>query len=171
MEGALSCWGRLDVLVNNASSFFPTPVGSITEEQWHDLLGTNLKAPLFLSQAAAQHLKEQQGCIINITDIHAQQPLKNHSVYCIAKAGLDMLTKSLAKELGPEIRVNAVAPGALLWPEGDNALSDDIKATIIERSALKRAGKPEDVADIVWALVNASYVTGQVWRVDGGRVF
>ena len=160
--------GRLDVLVNNASSFYPTPLGSITEEQWDDLLGSNLKAPLFLCQAALPHLKESQGVIINIVDVHSQRPLKNHPLYGAAKAGLAMLTRSLAKDLGPEIRVNGVSPGAILWPE--TGMSEQIQKNIIAKTALKRAGRPEDIAAAVLYLVrDAPYVTGQILAVDGGR--
>ena len=160
--------GRLDVLVNNASSFYSTPLGSITEAQWDDLLGSNLKAPLFLCQAALPHLKESQGVIINIVDVHSQRPLKNHPLYGAAKAGLAMLTRSLAKDLGPEIRVNGVSPGAILWPE--SGMSERIQKNIIAKTALKRAGRPEDIAAAVLYLVrDAPYVTGQILAVDGGR--
>jgi pteridine reductase len=160
--------GRLDVLVNNASSFYPTPLGSITEEQWDDLLGSNLKAPLFLCQAALPHLKESQGVIINIVDVHSQRPLKNHPLYGATKAGLAMLTRSLAKDLGPEIRVNGVSPGAILWPE--TGMTEQIQKNIIAKTALKRAGRPEDIAAAVLYLVrDAPYVTGQILAVDGGR--
>jgi pteridine reductase len=160
-------WGRLDVLINNASSFFPTALGKITEPQWNDLLGSNLKAPLFLSQAAAPLLKEQQGCIVNITDIHAERPLKGYSVYCIAKAGLWMLTKSLARELAPEVRVNAIAPGAVLWPD---TLNEETQRHILERIPLRRRGDPNDIAHAVKFLITgAPYVTGEVITVDGGR--
>ncbi len=162
-------WGRLDVLVNNASSFYPTPVGTITPAHWDDLLGSNLKAPLFLSQAAAPALREQGGCIVNITDIHAQRPLKSYPVYSIAKAGLVMLTRSLARELGPEIRVNAVAPGAILWPEEE--VEEIVKQRIIARTALKRQGHPVDVARAVLFLVrDADYISGEIIAVDGGRL-
>ncbi|HEY8519396.1 MAG TPA: pteridine reductase [Gammaproteobacteria bacterium] len=160
--------GRLDVLVNNASTFYPTPLGSITEEQWHDLIDSNLKAPLFLSQALLPLLKEARGVIVNIVDIHATRPLSNHPVYGAAKAGLAMLTRSLAKDLGPDIRVNGVAPGAILWPEG--GVEDRIEQAIIRQTALKRAGEPSDVAKAVLFLVrDAPYVTGQILAVDGGR--
>lgn len=163
-------WGRLDALVNNASSFFPTKLGDITEEQWEDLLSSNLKAPFFLSQAAAEALKKTNGCIVNITDIHASKPLKDYPVYCIAKAGLLMMTKSLAKELGPDIRVNAVAPGAIMWPEDASELNDEIKEKIISRTTLKRSGEPSDVAKAVLYFVkDATFVTGQIISVDGGR--
>jgi pteridine reductase len=161
-------WGRLDGLINNASSFYPTALGEITEDDWTDLLGTNLKAPLFLSQAAAPHLRQHRGSIINLVDIHAEQPLKGYMVYSMAKAGLVMLTKSLARELGPEVRVNAVAPGAVLWPE--QGVSAKAKETIVRRTALKRPGDPADVANaVIYLLRDADYVTGQVLVVDGGR--
>lgn len=168
IEDAVEVWGQLDVLVNNASSFFPTPVGSITLEQWHNLINSNLKAPLFLSQAATQFLKETQGCIINMVDIHAFRPMKKHPVYCAAKAGLAMLTQSLAKELGPDIRVNGIGPGAILWPEND--MDEDTKNFIIERTALKRHGSPKDIAKAILFLVrDAGYITGHIIPVDGGR--
>jgi pteridine reductase len=160
--------GRLDVLVNNASNFYPTPIGSITDDQWHDLIDSNLKAPLFLCQSALPHLKETRGTIINIVDIHAQRPLREHVVYGPAKAGLAMLTRALAKDLGPEIRVNGVAPGAILWP--DAGVSEKLQQTIVRRTALQRAGEPEDVAKAVLFLVrDAPYVTGEIIAVDGGR--
>ena len=147
IEQAYQCWNRLDVLVNNASSFFPTPVGSITMDQWDNLVNSNMKAPLFLSQAAAPFLKQNHGCIINMVDVHGQRPMKDHPVYCAAKAGLAMLTMSLAKELGPEVRVNGVAPGAILWPE--NEMAEDTKNLILERTALKKAGNPLDIAKTI----------------------
>ena len=160
--------GRLDVLINNASSFYPTPPGSISAEQWHDLIGTNLKAPLFLSQAALPHLRKTHGTIVNIVDVHWQRPLRNHAVYGAAKAGLAMLTRSLAKDLGPDIRVNGVAPGAILWPEA--GLSERTRESIIQQIPLKRAGEPRDVAAAVLFLVrDAPYVNGQILAVDGGR--
>lgn len=165
---AVDAWGRLDALINNASSFYPTPLGTISEKNWDDLLGSNLKAPLFLSQAAAPALRESRGCIINITDIHADRPLKNHSVYCAAKAGLVMLTRSLARDLGPAIRVNAVAPGAILWPEHE--LDDLTKRRIVSSTALKRRGGPDDIARAIsFLLRDAGYMTGQTVTVDGGR--
>jgi len=160
--------GRLDVLVNNASSFYATPPGMITEEQWNDLVGSNFKAPLFLSQAAIPALGETRGSIINIVDIHAQRPLRNHTVYGPAKAALAMLTRSLAKDLAPDIRVNGVAPGAILWPEDE--MSDATKTTILKQIPLQRPGDPADVATCVLYLVrDATYVTGQIIAVDGGR--
>lgn len=161
-------FGRLDVLINNASTFYPTPVGQITVEQWDDLMGSNLKIPLFLSQAAAPSLRSQRGLIINMVDIHALRPLKHHPVYSIAKAGLAMLTRSLARELGPDIRVNGIAPGPVLWPERD--LNEDMKREIIAKTALKRPGTPQDIARTVLFLAHdAPYITGQIITVDGGR--
>lgn len=169
IEQAFNAWGRLDVLINNASSFYPTPIGQIREETWEDLLGSNLKGPFFLSQAACSFLANTQGNIINITDIHADRPLKNYSVYSIAKAGLAMLTKSMARELAPLVRVNAVAPGVTLWPENDNELSALAKTHLIERTCLKRKGSPDDIADTALFLAEQKYITGQVIVVDGGR--
>jgi pteridine reductase len=167
VEQAISIWGRLDVLINNASSFYATPIGSVTETQWDDLIGSNLKAPFFLSQAAAPFLREQQGCIVSIVDIHAERPLKEFPVYSMAKAGLVMLTKSLACELGPEIRVNAIAPGAILWPEN---LGENEKEKIISRTFLKRQGAPEDIASAILYLIrDAGYMSGQILTLDGGR--
>ena len=159
---------QLDVLVNNASNFYPTPIGTITLEQWDDLFGSNLKAPLFLSQALVPALRAARGVIVNIVDVHAQRPLRDHPVYGPAKAGLAMLTRSLAKDLGPDVRVNGVSPGAILWP--DEGMSDGLRAAIIKQTALKRAGTPEDIAAAVLFLVrDAPYVTGQIIAVDGGR--
>jgi pteridine reductase len=168
VDEAAGAWGRLDALVNNASSFYPTPIGSATEADWENLLGTNLKAPFFLSQAAAPHLAKQQGCIVSIADIYADRPLRSYPVYSVAKAGLVMLTKALARELGPEVRVNAVAPGAILWPEGEADAA--AQKRIIARTALKRMGRPDDIADTVLFLIaGPRYITGQVIAVDGGR--
>lgn len=167
IEEAVKAWGRLDVLINNASSFYPTHIGKATEDQWDDLIGSNLKAPFFLSQAAAPHLKKSNGCIVNIADIHAERPLKTFPIYSMAKAGLVMMTKSLACELGPEIRVNAVAPGAILWPEN---LDEVAKQRIVSRTFLKRQGEPNDISKTILYLINdADYVTGQIIAVDGGR--
>lgn len=161
-------WDGLDVLVNNASSFRPTPLGSVVEDDWDELMASNLKAPFFLSQAAAVHLKKNHGSIVNMVDIHARRPLKDYTVYCAAKAGLAMLTLSLAKELGPEVRVNGVSPGPVLWP--DAGLDAATKKSILEATALKRKGSPEDVAGAVLYLVrDAEYITGQILAVDGGR--
>ncbi len=161
-------WGRLDVIVNNASAFYPTEMGEITEKDWDILLGSNLKAPLFLCQAAANELRRNEGCIVNMVDIHADRPLKHYMVYSVAKAGLVALTKSLARELGPEVRANGVAPGAILWPEEPH--HDAKHQEIIERTALKREGEPMDIARTIRFLVlDAPYITGQIIAVDGGR--
>jgi len=167
VQEAGNTWGRLDAVINNASSFYPTPVGSVTETHWEDLMGTNLKAPFFIAQAAARALAKHNGCIVNLVDIHADRPLKSYPVYSAAKAGLIMLTKALARELGPEVRVNAIAPGAILWPE---TMDDVTKQRIISRIILKRQGQPRDVAKAVLFLIrDADYITGQVIAVDGGR--
>ena len=161
-------FGRLDALVNNASAFYPTPVGGITPAHWDELFASNARAPLFLSQAAAPHLRATHGAIVNLVDIYAERPLARHPVYCMAKAALLAMTRSLAIELGPEVRVNAVAPGAVLWPESGKAYTDQQK--LIDRTALKRTGSPDDVAEAVrWLIQDARYCTGEVIRVDGGR--
>lgn len=161
--------GRLDILVNNASSFYPTPLDTLTEQQFDDLMGTNLKAPLFMAQAVAPYLQSAKGCIVNIVDIHGFRPLKGYVAYCAAKAGLLMLTQSLARELGPDVRVNGVAPGAILWPEMSE--NHAMHADILARTALQREGSPEDIAKTVLFLVrDADYITGQVIPVDGGRM-
>jgi len=165
---AVATFGGLDILVNNASTFYPTPIGSITLAHWDDLFGTNLKAPLFLAQAAAPHLRQRQGLIINMVDIHAQRPLPEHPVYCAAKAGLVMLTRSLARELGPEVRVNGIAPGPVLWPEAGT--DDALKTEIIGKTALKRMGSPTDIARaVLFFAKDAPFVTGQILAIDGGR--
>ncbi len=168
-QQAQAVFGRLDVLVNNASSFFATPLGSIDEQAWDDLIGTNLKAPLFLSQAAAPELRRTQGCIVNIIDIHAERPLANHMVYTAAKGGLLALTRSLALELGPEVRVNGVSPGAILWPDGPEWQNEEERQRILDQSVLKRTGVPDDIAGAVEFLATAPYVTGQIIAIDGGR--
>jgi pteridine reductase len=163
-------FGRLDGLVNNASSFFPTKVGAIDTAAWDDLMGSNLKAPLFLAQAAAPHLQAAGGCIVNITDVHAERPLKGFPVYCAAKGGLLNLTRSLAIELAPQVRVNAVAPGPIEWPDDDISFPPAERAAIVEHTLLKRVGSPTDIARTVRFLVfDAPYITGQVINVDGGR--
>ena len=169
IDQTLQTFGRLDALVNNASSFFPTPVGDITPQAWDDLIGTNLRAPLFLAQAAAPALKKSQGAIVNIADIHAERPLKNFVVYSVAKAGLVAVTRSLARELAPEVRVNAVAPGPILWP--DDASFDELsRQRILSHTPLKREGAPDDIAKAVYFLIaDATYVTGETISVDGGR--
>jgi pteridine reductase len=162
-------FGRLDALVNNASSFLATPLGAIGVREWDDLIGTNLKAPLFLSQAAAPHLALARGAIVNITDIHAERPLKNYPLYCAAKAGLAGLTRALAIELGPNVRVNAIAPGPILWPE-DGSFDAASQAAVVSRTLLRRCGDPADIARTVrFLLADAPYVTGQIIAVDGGR--
>ena len=170
VKAAVREFGRLDAVINNASSFFPTAVGEITEKEWDDLVGTNLKAPLFLAQAAAPELRKHHGCIVNIIDIHAELPMRNHAVYTAAKGGLLALTRALARDLAPEIRVNGVAPGTILWPD-DEAWRDEVaRQRIINQTALKRIGEPDDIAAAVQFLVaEAPYVTGQVIAVDGGR--
>lgn len=168
VEAALACFGGLDILVNNASTFYPTPVGKIAEADWDDLIGTNLKAPLFLAQAAFPALHARRGSILNLVDIHGMRPLRRHPVYCLAKAGLIMLTKSLARELGPQVRVNAIAPGPVLWPEA--GVDEALRQRIISRTALKRGGSAEDVANAaLFFACDAPYVTGQILAVDGGR--
>ncbi|MEE9356856.1 pteridine reductase [Candidatus Vondammii sp. HM_W22] len=166
---AIRNWqGRLDLLVNNASSFYPTPLEEVAEAQWDNLIGSNMKAPFFLAKAAAPMLSECGGSIINLVDIHAQRPLKNHPVYSMAKAGNAMMVKALARELGPKIRVNGVAPGAILWPE--EGLSKETQQEILSRTALERPGNPENIARTVLFLArDADYITGQVIAVDGGR--
>jgi pteridine reductase len=170
IKEAVKAYGRLDALVNNASSFYPTAMGEITEKAWDDLVGTNLKAPLFLSQAAARELRKHHGAIINIIDIHAEFPMKNYVAYTTAKGGLLALTRSLARELGPEVRVNGVAPGTILWPEDDTWKDEVARQRIMNQTALKRIGEPDDIAKTVeFLLTGAPYVTGQVIAVDGGR--
>jgi len=167
-KAALDAFGSLDMLVNNASTFYPTPVGDITEIDWNDLVGTNLKAPLFLSQAATPALRKAGGLILNIADIHGMRPLGRHPVYSVAKAGLIMLTKALARELGPQVRVNAIAPGPVMWPE--DGMDSQLKEVIIDKTALKRPGSVEDVARaVLFFATQAPYVTGQILAVDGGR--
>ena len=169
VKNTLNRFDRLDALVNNASTFFPTPVGEMTPANWESLIGANLRALLFLSQAAAPHLRRSGGAIVNITDIHAERPLKNYVIYSIAKAGLAGLTRSLARELAPEVRVNGVAPGAVVWPE-DGSWDEVTRQRIVSHTLLKRSGDPDDVARAVCYLIaEAPYVTGQIIAVDGGR--
>jgi pteridine reductase len=168
VAAALGQFGRLDILINNASNFYPTPVGRITAAAWDDLIGINLRAPTFLAQAAADSLARQRGLILNVIDIHGLRPLKGYSVYSAAKAGLAMLTRSLARELGPEVRVNGIAPGPVLWPEKD--IDEDLRREIIDQTALKRHGTPQDVArTALFFAKDAPYITGQIIAVDGGR--
>ena len=165
---AIDAWGHLDALVNNASTFYPTPLGTVTESQWDDLLGSNLKAPFFLCQAAAPYLARRQGAIVNLVDIYAERPLKGYLAYSIAKAGLAALTRSLAVELAPDVRVNGVAPGAILWPE--QADGGQTQADILARIPLARSGSPADIAGAVrFLLEDTPYITGQIIAVDGGR--
>ena len=170
VQETISHFGRLDVLINNASSYYATEIGEIGEEQWDDLIGSNLKAALFLSQAAAPELRKQHGCIVNITDMHAERPKKGYIVYSIAKAGLVTLTKSLAQELSPEIRVNAVAPGPVMWPENNPQFDEVYRQRVISQTLLKRIGEGDDVAKAVRFLIqDAPFITGQVIAIDGGR--
>lgn len=172
VQQAHSFWSRLDILVNNASSFYPTPVADANLSQWDDLMGSNLKAPFFLSQAASPYLRKNSGCIVNIVDIHAIRPMAEHSIYNMAKAGLAMQVKTLARELGPEIRVNGIAPGAILWPSATDSpdMSEQHKQSIIDSTFLKRQGTAEDIARTVVFLVKDSpYITAQIIAVDGGR--
>jgi pteridine reductase len=165
---ATAAFGTLDILVNNASTFYPTPMGDITGIDWDDLMGTNLRAPLFLSQAAAPALRISNGLIVNIADIHGMRPLGRHPVYSIAKSGVIMLTRALARELGPAVRVNAVAPGPVMWPE--DGMDKELQEKIVDRTALKRPGSPDDVARaVLFFATEAPYVTGQILAVDGGR--
>ena len=161
-------FGGLDLLINNASSFYPTPLGSITLAQWGDLIGTNLQAPLFLAQAAAPHLRRTHGSLLNIVDIHGLRPLRDHAPYSAAKAGLIMLTRALARELAPEVRVNAIAPGAVLWPEA--GMDQRRQDKILAQTPLHRSGSPDDIARaVLYFAADAPFVTGQILAVDGGR--
>jgi pteridine reductase len=163
-------FGQLDALVNNASSFYATPLADIDEQQCHDLLGTNLKAPLFLAQAAADELRRRHGCIVNIVDIHAERPMHGHLLYSAAKAGLVALTKGLAQEMAPQVRVNAVAPGVIVWPENETWADQEQRRKIVAHTLLKREGEPDDIARTVQFLIaDSPYITGQVIAVDGGR--
>ena len=169
-QSAIDRWGRLDVLINNASSYFPTPFGEVSEGQWDNLLASNTKAPFFLSQCLATELKAQKGCIVNIVDIQAERPSLDYGPYTIAKAGNAMITKSLARELAPDVRVNGVAPGAIIWPENAAEHSDSEKQRILEQIPLQRAGRAEDIANtVLFFVTNAPYITGQILAVDGGR--
>ena len=169
-EKACAHWQRLDLLVNNASRYFATRVGETSTQSWHELMNSNLMAPYFLVQQTLPYLKKSQGSVINVIDIHGQKPLKNYAVYSVAKAGLAMLTKALAKELGPDIRVNGVAPGPTLWPEGKNSVDEDLQARLIAKTALKRQGEAGDVALTILFLAQQSFLTGQIINVDSGRV-
>lgn len=166
---AYQTWGRLDGLIHNASSFYPTKFGEITEQQWYDLFASNAKAPLFLTQAAFPFLEQTEGSIINIIDIHGKKPLKNYAVYSTAKASLSMLTLALAQECAPKVRVNGVAPGSFIWPEGINELSQDLREKLLQKTPLQRQGTVNDIAEAVDYFLNAKFVTGQILGVDGGR--
>lgn len=168
-QQAIAAYGYIDVLINNASSFYPTNIGTISEQDWDALLGPNLKAPLFLAQSLNPSLQQRQGCIINLIDIHAQRPLAKHALYCSAKAGLAMLTQSLAKELSPNVRVNGIAPGAILWPQQEGELDAQQKQEILSRIPLQKSGAPEDIAETALFLSRQKYITGQIIAVDGGR--
>jgi len=167
---ARHAWGQLDALINNASCFYPTEFGNATGQDWDQLINTNLRAPFFICQALAPALREQQGAIINLIDVYATRPLPAHSIYSISKAGLAMLTQSLAWELGPDVRVNGIAPGAILWPENSTSLSAQARERLLEKTALKRLGSPEDICHTAaFLLEQAPQITGQVINVDGGR--
>jgi pteridine reductase len=169
VAAAVKHFGGLDILVNNASSFYPTPMGQIAPKEFSELMGSNLKAPLFLSQAAAPQLKARRGCIVNIVDIHAERPLRNYLVYSIAKTALAGLTRALALELGPEVRVNGVSPGAIAWPD-DGSFEPALQERVISHTLLKRQGETDDIARAVLFLVSeAGYITGHIIAVDGGR--
>ena len=171
IQQAVDTWGQLDALVNNASVFYKTEIGNVCSHTWDELLNINLKAPFFLAQAAFPHLAKQKGCIVNIIDIHATRPMCEHPVYSISKAGLLMLTKTLARELAPAVRVNAVSPGQVLWPEGENTLSAAVKQKILDRIPLQRQGSPAELAKAVsFLILDATYITGHDLVVDGGRL-
>jgi len=165
-ENARQQFGRVDILVNNASSFTPTPLGQATEAQWDNLFNSNAKAPFFLSQALLPELKKHSGCIINMVDIYADKPLQNHTLYCMAKSALAMMTQSLAKELGPDIRVNGIAPGAILWPEGGEQSN---QSELLDKTCLKRLGQVEDIIRTIDFISKNQYLTGQIIKIDGGR--
>ncbi|MCC5451229.1 pteridine reductase [Rheinheimera sp. UJ51] len=166
-QQAIACFGRLDLLVNNASSFYPTPLANAQLDDWQELFGSNVKAPYFLSKALSAELTKRQGCIINMVDIHADKPLAEHSIYCMAKAALQMMTKALARELAPAVRVNGIAPGAILWPS--QALDDADKDMVLQQVPLARLGEANDIANTLLFLAQAPYITGQIVAVDGGR--
>ena len=167
---SIARWGQVNTLVNNASSFYPTPLASANENQWDDLIGSNVKGPYFLCQALGETLKKQRGSIVNIADIHAQQPLKNHTIYCIAKAGNRMLTRAIAQELAPAVRVNGIAPGVILWPEKKSENNEENKINLIKTIPLQRMGSSEDVANVAAFLItDAHYISGQIISVDGGK--
>ena len=169
-NNATRAFNRLDILINNASSFYPTPIGEITLQHWQDLMNSNCQAPLFLSQACYPALKQNHGIIINMLDIYASTPLKNHSLYCCAKAANQMLVKSLALELAPEVRVNGIAPGAILWPQQSDASDVAAQQAILKQIPLQKTGSPESIAKTVMFLIDNDYLTGEIIRVDGGRL-
>lgn len=169
IEKSVKKWGNLDILVNNASCFQQTKMGTLRESAWNELINTNLKAPLFLSEAAAPYLTKQKGCIINIADIHGKRPMRYYPIYSISKAGLLMMTRALARELAPSIRVNSISPGPTLWPENKNTLSDALQKEVINRTLLKRHGDPKNIAKAVYFLLQADDITGQNIILDGGR--
>ena len=170
IKDSINCFGHLDALINNASSFYATPLDKVNELHWNDLMGTNLRAPLFLAQAAAEELHRRQGTIVNIADIHSERPMHGHVLYSAAKAGLVALTKGLAQELAPQIRVNAVSPGVITWPEDQEWQDVEVRRKIVAHTLLKREGNPDDIARTVKFLIaDAPYITGQVISVDGGR--
>jgi pteridine reductase len=168
VDSVAAAMGGLDILVNNAARFYPTPLAEVTEAQWDDLMATNLKAPFFLAQSAFDHLRERGGCIVNLADVYAERPLAHHPVYSVSKAGMTMLTRTLAKEMGPTVRVNAVAPGAALWPE--TGLAEEEKEVLLRHTALGRPSGPEPIAEAVHFLATADYITGQVLGIEGGRL-
>ncbi len=170
LDKVFNRFGQLDALVNNASSFYATQLADINESQWHDLMGANLKAPLFLAQAAAAELGRRRGCIVNIADIHAERPMQGHLLYSVAKAGLVALTKGLAQEMAPQVRVNAISPGVIVWPENTDWMDEEQRRKIVAHTLLKREGEPDDIARTVAFLISdAPYITGQIIAVDGGR--
>lgn len=167
-EQALAVWGHVDVLVNNASAFYSTTLGSVTEQQWDELFSSNVKAPFFLAQTLMTSLQVNQGCIINMVDVHAERPLRDHPVYCMAKAALVMMTKAMARDLAPAVRVNGIAPGMILWPD-DEPVNPKTEKYLLNRIALQRFGEPQNIADAILFLIEHNYMTGQVMAVDGGR--
>lgn len=168
VDAAVERWGRLDALVNNASTFYPTPLPHATQTQWDELFASNARAPFFLSQAAAPHLKRSRGAIVNLVDVYAERSLPQHTLYCMAKAALVAMTRALARDLAPDVRVNAVAPGAVLWPDAGKPAAE--QADMIARTPLARAGTPEEVAGaVLWLVRDATYTSGEVLRLDGGR--
>ncbi|WP_448511691.1 pteridine reductase [Photorhabdus laumondii] len=170
INAAISEWGQLDILVNNASTYYPTEIGSVSHSQWHDLVDINLKTPFFLIQTAMPWLHQVRGNIVNIVDINAKRPLKGYPVYCAAKAGLALLTEALALELAPNIRVNGVAPGTIMWPEKSNKLDDNEKLTTLKKIPLGRIGDGKDIAEAVRFLTISEYITGHIIRIDGGAI-